>query len=197
MAGTTTNPTAPGHDADRPLLAAMEREEGRLRGFIRRRVASSSDVEDILQDVFCELVEAYRLMEPIGHVGGWLVRVARNRIVDLWRKRRWEGDLPEAAGAEEPRERFEDLLPSPDAGPEAAFARRVLVQELADAVDELPANQRFVFVAHEIEGRGFREIAAETGTSVNTLLSRKHYAVLKLRRRLQTIYTEHLGQTRD
>ena len=192
------SPDGPDREIDRPLLDAMEREEGRLRGFIRRRVASTSDVEDILQDVFCELVEAYRLMEPIGHVGAWLVRVARNRIIDLWRKgRREEPFADQGTEAEEPRGRFEDLLPSADAGPEAAYARRVLVQELADAVDELPADQRSVFIAHEIEGRSFRDIAAETGHSVNTLLSRKHYAVLKLRRRLRGVYQEHLGPARD
>jgi RNA polymerase sigma factor (sigma-70 family) len=154
-------------------------------------VADPSDAEDILQEVFGELVEANRMLMPVSHVTAWLYRVARNRIVDLFRKKRPES-FSDAAVAGEDGEllRLEDLLPSPDAGPEALYARGVLLDELEAAVDELPAEQRDVFVAHEIEGRSFKEIAAGTGVSVNTLISRKHYAVLRLRERLQSIYDE-------
>lgn len=173
-------------EQDQRISDAIAREQPRLRNFIRRRVADPGDAEDILQDVFYELVAAYRLMQPVEQVGAWLFRVARNRIVDLFRKRKRE------AGATDSEEmlRWEDLLPSPDAGPEALFARGVLMDELDAALDELPEEQREVFIAHEIDGRSFKELAAETGLSVNTLLSRKHYAVLHLRRRLQAIYDE-------
>jgi RNA polymerase sigma factor (sigma-70 family) len=154
-------------------------------------VADEADAEDILQDVFYEFVEAYRLMKPIERAGAWLFRVARNRIIDLYRKRKNDPLRKEPTGAESGEMlKLEDLLPSPDSGPEAAFARNLLLAELDDALDELPEEQREVFIAHELEGRSFRELAAETGVSVNTLLSRKHYAVLHLRRRLQTIYAE-------
>lgn len=187
---------SPQSELDRPLLEAIDRERGRLRGFIRRRVADARDAEDILQDVFFELVEAYRLTQPIEEIGAWLFRVARNRIVDLWRRRRREEPLSEdAVDGEEYRARFEDWLPSAEAGPEAAFARRVLIQELADAVDELPDAQRQIFIAHEIDGRTFRELAEETGLSINTLLSRKRYAVLRLRLRLRAIYREFIEPT--
>jgi len=165
---------------DQWILEVVERERSRLRNFIRRRVPDSRDAEDVLQDVLYELVEANRLLMPIEHVTGWLFRVARNRITDLFRMKQ-----PESFG-----DSVEDLLPSPDAGPEALYARNVLLDELALAVDELPAEQRDVFVGHELEGRSFREMAAETGVSVNTLLSRKRYAVLHLRKRLQGIYDE-------
>lgn len=180
-------------EQDRRIAEAIEREQGRLRNFIRKRVPDRQDVEDVLQDVFFELVEAYRLMKPIEEVGAWLFRVARNRIIDRFRKKR-----PESLALARPIPDYEegdigpleDLLPSSDAGPEAAYARGVLLDELEAALEELPAEQRFVFVAHELEGRSFRELASETGVSVNTLLSRKHYAVLHLRRRLQSIYDE-------
>jgi RNA polymerase sigma factor (sigma-70 family) len=181
-------------EQDRRIVETVERERGRLRKFIRKHVARE-DVEDVLQDVFFELVEAQRLMKPIEQAGAWLFRVARNRIIDRFRRKR-PVSLEDAApvrdpdGSASPRS-LEDLLPSPDAGPEAAYARRVLLEELGAALDELPEEQRFVFVAHELEGRSFRELAAETGVSVNTLLSRKHYAVLHLRRRLQNIYDEY------
>ena len=180
-------------EQDRRIAETVERERGRLRNFIRKRVADREDVEDVLQDVFFELVEAYRLMKPIEEVGAWLFRVARNRIIDRFRKRGPESStatppVPDYDEGEVPS--LEDLLPSPDAGPEAAYARGVLLDELDSALDELPEEQRFVFVAHELEGRSFRELAAETGVAVNTLLSRKHYAVLHLRRRLQKIYNE-------
>ena len=167
----------------------MEREQGRLRNFIRRRVPDTGDAEDILQDVFYELIEAYRTLQPIEHVGAWMFRVARNRIIDRFRKRRPEVSTSQPAFADDGEElRLEDLLPSPDAGPEAAYARSVLLEHLEDALAELPEEQRAVFIAHEIEGRSFRELAEESGLGLNTLLSRKRYAVLHLRRRLQAIY---------
>ena len=173
-------------EQDQRISDAIAREQPRLRNFIRRRVADPRDAEDILQDVFYELVAAYRLMQPVEQVGAWLFRVARNRIIDLFRKRQREASAPDSGEML----RWEDLLPSPDAGPDALFARGVLMDELDAALDELPEEQREVFIAHEIEGRSFKELAAETGLSVNTLLSRKHYAVLHLRRRLQAIYDE-------
>ena len=178
-------------EQDRRISEVVRREQSRLRNFIRRRVPDPRDAEDILQDVFYKLVEANRLLMPIDHVTGWLFRVARNRITDLFRKKKPES-FSDAAVADEDDEllEFEDLLPSPDAGPEALYARNVLLDELAMAVDELPEEQREVFVAHELEGRSFEEIARETGVSVNTLLSRKRYAVLHLRELLQSVYDE-------
>jgi RNA polymerase sigma factor (sigma-70 family) len=178
-------------ERDRRISEVVEREQSRLRNFIRRRVPDPRDAEDILQDVFYELVEANRLLMPIEHVTGWLFRVARNRITDLFRKKKPES-LTDVAIADEDDEllRLEELLPSRDAGPEALYARNVLLDELELAVDELPKEQREVFVAHELEGRSFKEMAAETGVSVNTLLSRKRYAVLHLRERLRGIYDE-------
>ena len=173
------------------MSEVVKREQSRLRNFIRRRVPDPRDAEDILQEVFYELVEANRLLMPIDHVTGWLFRVARNRITDLFRQKKPER-FSDTAVADEDGEllQFEDLLPSPDAGPEALYARNVLLDEIERAVDELPEEQRAVFVAHELEGRSFKEMAAETGVSVNTLLSRKRYAVLHLRARLQDIYDE-------
>src|SRR5438309_4509584 len=173
------------------ISEVVKREQSRLRNFIRRRVPDPRDAEDILQDVFYELVEANRLLMPIEHVTGWLFRVARNRITDLFRKKRPES-FSDTAVADEDDEvlRIEDLLPSPDAGPEALYVRNVLLDELELALDELSEEQRMVFVAHEVEGRSFKEMAAETGMSVNTLLSRKRYAVLHLRERLQNSYDE-------
>jgi len=178
-------------EQDRRISEVVERERSRLRNFIRRRVPDAGDADDILQDVFYELVEANRLLMPIEHVGGWLFRVARNRITDLLRKKKPEL-FSDAAGVDDDGERlnFEDLLPSPEAGPDALYARGVLLDELEFALDELPEEQREVFIAHEIEGKTFKEIAAETGAGVNTLLSRKHYAVLHLRERLRNIHNE-------
>jgi RNA polymerase sigma factor (sigma-70 family) len=175
----------------RPISEIFAAEGTRLRNFIRRRVPDPSDAEDIVQEVFYELVEANHLLMPIEHVTGWLFRVARNRITDLFRKKKPES-FSDAAIEDEDGEflRFEDLLPSSEAGPEALYARSVLLDELEMALDELPEEQREVFVAHEIEGRSFKEISAETGVSVNTLLSRKRYAVLHLRERLRNIYHE-------
>jgi len=178
-------------EQDQRISEVVEREHSRLRNFIRRRVPDPRDAEDILQDVFYELVEANRLLMPIEHVTGWLFRVARNRITDLFRKKRSES-FSDTAVADEDGEllHLEDLLPSPDAGPEALYARAVLLDELELAFEELPEEQREVFVAHELEGRSFKEMAAETGVSLNTLLSRKRYAVRHLRERLQNIYDE-------
>jgi RNA polymerase sigma factor (sigma-70 family) len=171
-------------EQDKRILETVRQQSSRLRGFIRKRVPDGRDAEDILQEVFYELVEAYRLMNPIEHIGAWLFQVARNRIADSFRKKRPEALSDPITGA------LEDLLPAPDAGPEAAYARSVLLEELEDALDELPEEQREVFVAHELEGRSFKELAAESGLSVNTLLSRKRYAVLHLRERLGEIYDE-------
>ena len=178
-------------EQDRQISEIIAKERSRLRNFIRRRVPDPSDAEDIVQDVFYKLVEANRLLMPIEHVTGWLFRVARNRITDLFRKKRPE-TFSDAAVEDEDGEllQIEDLLPSPDAGPEALYVRNVLLDELELALDELPDEQREVFVAHELEGRSFKEMAAETGVSVNTLLSRKRYAVRRLRQRLQGIYDE-------
>jgi RNA polymerase sigma factor (sigma-70 family) len=174
------------------LSETVRQERTRLLNFIRSRVPDPGDAEDILQDVFYELVETYRVMQPIEHVGAWLFRVARNRITDLFRKKRPES-LDDALATDPLRGdglTLEDLLPSSAAGPDAAYARSVLLEEIEEAMDELPAEQRAVFVAHEIEGHSFKEIAAETGVGINTLLSRKRYAVLHLRERLQEIYDE-------
>ena len=179
------------NEQDRRIAETIEREQDRLRNFIRKRVPDRLDVEDVLQDVFFELVEAYRLVKPIEEMGAWLFRVARNRIIDRFRRQKPESSSAMPANAEDGEAgSLEDLLPSPDAGPEAAYARGVLLDELDAALEELPEEQRFVFVAHELEGRSFRELASETGVGVNTLLSRKHYAVLHLRRRLQNIYDD-------
>jgi RNA polymerase sigma factor (sigma-70 family) len=178
-------------ERDRRISEVVEREQARLRRFIRRRVPDSRDAEDVLQDVFSELVEANHLLMPIEHVTGWLFRVARNRITDLFRRKKPEsrGDAVPADDDEE-RVRWEELLPSAEGGPDAVFARNVLLDEIEMALDELPEEQREVFVAHELEGRSFKEMAAETGVSVNTLLSRKRYAVLHLRERLQAAWNE-------
>ena len=180
-------------EQDQQISETVAREQSRLRNFIRRRVDDDNDADDILQDVFSELVEAYRLMQPIEQVGAWLFRVARNRIIDRFRKRTSKPEaLREEMAVAEDGEllMLEDLLPSPNAGPDAAYARTVLLEELTDALDELPEEQREIFVAHEIEGRSFKELAAITGLPVNTLLSRKHYAVIHLRERLRAIYDE-------
>jgi RNA polymerase sigma factor (sigma-70 family) len=178
---------------DQQISEVVEREQSRLRNFIRRRVSDPRDAEDIVQEVFYELVEANRLLMPIEHVTGWLFRVARNRITDLFRKKKPES-FSDAAVEDEDGEllQIEDLLPSPEDGPEALYARNVLLEELELALDELPDEQREVFVAHELEGRSFKEMSAESGVSVNTLLSRKRYAVLHLRGRLQAIYDEFI-----
>jgi RNA polymerase sigma factor (sigma-70 family) len=188
MDAARLEPMAP--EQDHRISEVVERERSRLLDFIRRRVPDPRDAEDVLQDVFYELVEANRLLMPIDHVTAWLFRVARNRITDLFRRKKPER-LPETAAEDEQAvSSVEDLLPSPEAGPDAIYARGVLLEEMARAVEALPAEQRQVFVAHEIEGRSFKEIAGETGVSLNTLLSRKRYAVLRLRERLQSLYDE-------
>jgi RNA polymerase sigma factor (sigma-70 family) len=180
-------------EQDQRISDVVTREQSRLRNFIRRRVPDPGDAEDILQEVFYELIEANRLLKPIQHVTGWLFQVARNRITDLFRKKKPES-FSDAAVAHRKDDdellRLDDLLPSPDAGPEALYARRVLLDELDSAVEELPDEQREVFIAHELEGRTFKEMSAATGVSINTLLSRKRYAVLHLRERLQSVYDE-------
>ena len=176
-------------EQDRLISQAVERDQPRLRNFIRKHVADTGEAEDILQDVFYELLEAYRLMKPVEHVTSWLFRVARNRMIDLFRKKK-PTSLNNPASVEEEGDTLEDLLPSADAGPEAIYARSLLLDALEEALEELPQAQREVFVAHELMGQSFREMAAETGLSVNTLLSRKHYAVTHLRERLQLIYED-------
>jgi len=171
-------------EQDRFIAEALERDEPRLRSFIRKRVLDASDAEDVLQDVFYELISAYRMLKPVEQVTAWLYRVARNRITDLFRRRKTES-LNEPAGDEAGT--LEDLLPSPDAGPEALYARTVMLEALDEALDELPENQRDVFIAHELMGRSFKELVEETGVSMSTLLSRKRYAVLQLRERLREL----------
>jgi RNA polymerase sigma factor (sigma-70 family) len=194
-------PIASMNEQDRQISEIIVEERSRLRNFIRRRVPDPSDVEDIVQEVFYKLVEANRLLMPIDHVTGWLFRVARNRITDLFRKKKPETfsdaarkDFSDFGDEDGDALRIEDLLPSPDVGPEALYVRRVLLDELEFALDELPNDQpygqREVFIAHELEGRSFKELSAESGVNVNTLLSRKRYAVLHLRERLQNIYDE-------
>jgi RNA polymerase sigma factor (sigma-70 family) len=178
-------------EQDLRISEVVTREQSRLRNFIRRRVPDPRDAEDILQDVFYRLVEANRLLMPIDHVTGWLFRVARNRITDLFRQKRPERlDGPRAVDRDQERLLLEDLLPSPDAGPDALYARSLLLDEVEAALDELPEEQRDVFIAHELDGRSFKEISADTGVNVNTLLSRKRYAVRRLRERLQRLYDE-------
>jgi RNA polymerase sigma factor (sigma-70 family) len=178
-------------EQDQSIAQAVEREGGRLRNYIRKHVVDLEAAEDILQEVFVELVEAYRLVKPIEQVSGWLFRVAKNRIIDRFRGRKLES-LSQAKYGEDDdvAVSLEDLLPSPDNGPEAAYARNVLLDEIDEALEEMPPEQRSVFIAHEWEGYSFKELSAETGLSVNTLLSRKHYAVLHLRSRLRSIYEE-------
>jgi RNA polymerase sigma factor (sigma-70 family) len=176
---------------DQQISEAIERERPRLRNFIRRRVPDQSDAEDILQEVFSELVEAYRMMKPLEQITAWLFRVARNRITDLFRSKKREASTEPSVTTEDGETlQWEDLLPAPDAGPESAYARSVLLEEMDAALDELPEEQREVFLAHEFLGYSFKELAEQTGVSVNTLLSRKHYAVLHLRERLQSIYDD-------
>jgi RNA polymerase sigma factor (sigma-70 family) len=181
-------------EQDQRISEVVNRERARLKNFIRRRVPDERDAEDILQDVFYELVEAYRMVTPIERVSAWLYRVARNRITDLFRRKRPEALANASVAVTEDGESLllEDLLPSPEAGPEAAYARSVLLEELDAALNELPEEQRRVFVAHEMEGRTFKELAQTAGVNVNTLVLRKHYAVVHLRERLTAIYEEFL-----
>jgi RNA polymerase sigma factor (sigma-70 family) len=180
-------------EQDRQIAEVVAEEGSRLRNFIRKRVPNDADVEDLLQEVFAELVEATRLLKPIDYVTGWLFRVARNRITDFFRKKR-PATFSETMGEDEEGVALdiEDLLPSPDAGPEALFLRHMLLDELELAFAELPVEQREVFIAHEMEGRSFKELSAESGVNLNTLLARKRYAVLHLRQRLQSIHDEFM-----
>jgi RNA polymerase sigma factor (sigma-70 family) len=182
-------------EQDRRISEVVSRQGARLRNFIRRRVPNDADAEDLLQEVFYELVEANRLLMPIEYVTGWLFQVARNRITDLFRKKKPE-NFGDAAVADENGElqSIEDLLPSPDAGPEAAYLRNEMLEELELALGELPEEQRSVFIAHEVRGRSFKDLSRESGVSINTLLSRKRYAVLHLRERLQSIHDEFFGK---
>src|SRR5579862_4062618 len=172
------------------ISAEIARASPRLRSFVRRRVGDAADAEDILQDVLAELVESYRLPRPVEQVGAWLYRVARNRIADFFRKKRPQSFTDAAPGDGEDAVRFEELLPSSDGGPEAAYARRVLLEELDAALAELAPEQRDAFIANELEGERFADMAARTGVPLNTLLARKRYAVLHLRERLQEIHDE-------
>ncbi len=180
---------------DRYILDAFARYRARLTNFIRRRVPDQGEAEDILQEVFYELVAAYRLFEPVEEASAWLFRVARNRITDFFRRKKPQPFADRAVRVEDGESLlFEDLLPSPDAGPEAAYARSVLLEEIEAALDELPPEQRAAFVAHELEGRSFKELAAQAGVSVNAMVLRKHHAVLQLRQRLQAIRDEFIGR---
>lgn len=176
-------------EQDERIAQALEKDGSRLRSFIRNRVADGGDAEDILQEVFYELIEAYRMMKPVEQASAWMFRIARNRIIDLFRRKKSQS-LQEPVTDEDESFLLEDLLPSSDAGPEAAYVRSLLLEALDDALDELPAEQREAFIAHEWNGASFKEMSEETGVSVNTLLSRKRYAVLHLRQRLQAIYED-------
>jgi RNA polymerase sigma factor (sigma-70 family) len=176
-------------EQDKRIAETVSRERGRLGNFIRRRVSDTSEAEDILQDVFYEFVAAYRLPEPIEQVGAWLFRVARNRIIDRFRKKK-EEPFPEVTGEGDEGTWLDEVLPSADAGPEAAYARAVLLEEFNAALAELPEEQRAVFIAHELDGRSFKDLAAESGVGVNTLLARKRYALKHLRAKLQMIHDE-------
>jgi RNA polymerase sigma factor (sigma-70 family) len=180
---------------DHRISEVVAKQGTRLRNFIRRRVPNDADAEDLVQEVFYELVEANRLLMPIEYVTGWLFQVARNRITDLFRKKKPE-NFSDASATDENGEllRIEDLLPSPDAGPEAAYVRSEMLEELEVAIGELPEEQRKVFLAHEVEGKTFKELSEEAGVSINTLLSRKRYAVLQLRERLQSVHDEFFGK---
>lgn len=189
----STDPPVNSHgpaEEDRFLSDTVRRETPRLRNFIRKRVLNSSDAEDVLQDVFFEFIQAYQLMKPAEQMTAWLFRVARNRVTDLFR-RRSEQSLSEPAKEDEADFILEDLLPSPEAGPDAVYARKLMYEAVDDAIEELPEEQRAVFIAHEFEGHSFREMAEETGLSINTLLARKRYAVLHLRSRLRELQREY------
>ncbi len=179
-------------DTDRDISGTLLREAGKLAAFIKARVRNAADAEDILQDVFFEFVQAYRLPESIEQISGWLFRVARNRIIDRFRKKK-ASSLTEADQDHEGESSALYLgieLPALEGDPEAEFARSAILAALQKALEELPANQRDVFVAHEIEGVSFEGLSRRDGVPVNTLLGRKRYAVLHLRQRLQVFYDE-------
>ena len=178
---------------DRQIAAAVQRERGRLLAFIRRRIDDAAEAEDILQEALYELVAAERLAQPVEQIGAWLMRVARNRIIDRFRKKRPERLLDAADGAEEGRV-LDELLPAADGTPETAAMQTLLLDEIESALEELPREQREVFIAQELDGLTFRELAERSGESINTLLSRKRYAVLQLRERLQAVYEYWLSE---
>jgi len=178
---------------DREIASTVQRERGRLLAFIRRRIADAAEAEDVLQDALYELVLAYRMMQPVEQAGAWLTRVARNRIIDRFRsKSRERLTGPPATEGAEHDEAFEDLLPAADGGAESAVMRELLLEEIEAALEELPHEQREVFVAHELDGLSFKELSARSGVSVNTLLSRKRYAVLRLQQRLRAAWDDWL-----
>ncbi len=181
-------------EQDRQISAAVRREGHRLRRFIRRRVLDAAEAEDILQEVLYELVSAYRLLQPIEQVGAWLLRVARNRIIDRFRRTRGEASFSGSAREDEEAGALEDLLPDIDAGPEGEAMRQVLLEQIEEALDELPREQREVFIAHELEGASYRELSVRWGVNVNTLLARKRYAIAAMRERLQATYDEWLDE---
>jgi len=184
------NPNLKMAERNPDLTLTIQRERSRLLNFIRRRVPDRMDAEDILQDVLYSFIEAFRLPNPVEHASAWLYQVARNRIIDRFRKRR-EERLGDADGNYDGADTRLDLtLPSADGGPDAQYARQALMQALQQALAELPEAQRAVFIAHEIEGRSFRDLSIEANTSVNTLLARKRYAVIHLRSRLRAAYDE-------
>jgi len=171
------------------IAQAAEGQRGRLLAFIRRRVASDSQAEDILQDVFYQLLTSYSVTEPLEQMTGWLFTVARNKIIDWYRRRRPSNRSLDEALDGTPLT-FADVLPAAVEGPDAGYDREVIAEELSDALEELPEKQRQVFIMHEVEGRSFNEIREITGDPLNTLLSRKRYAVQFLRRRLEDLYME-------
>jgi RNA polymerase sigma factor (sigma-70 family) len=179
---------------DREIAATVRRERGRLLAFIRRRVLDSTEAEDVLQEALYELVAAYRLMQPVEQAGAWLMRVARNRIIDRFRKKKPELLADQGVEFDEDEDvgGLEDLLPSPDDGPDAVAIRQLMLEQIGTALDELPPEQRDVFIAQELEGASFKELAARWNVTVSALLSRKRYAVLYLRKRLQAAYDEWL-----
>jgi RNA polymerase sigma factor (sigma-70 family) len=179
---------------DREIAATVRRERGRLLAFIRRRVLDSTEAEDVLQEALYELVAAYRLMQPVEQAGAWLMRVARNRIIDRFRKKKPELLADQGVEFDEDEDvgGLEDLLPSPDDGPDAVAIRQLMLEQIETALDELPPEQRAVFIAQELEGASFKELAARWNVTVSALLSRKRYAVLYLRKRLQAAYDEWL-----
>ena len=192
MQAALSEPLIPSQQ-DRELSATVRRERGRLLAYIRRWIADTAEAEDILQEALFELVLAYRMLQPVEQAGAWLARVARNRIIDRFRRggrlrpHEARADEDDAAGGG-----LAELLPAADGGPEAAAMREVLLAEIEAALAELPAEQREVFVAQELDGVSFRELARRTGVSINTLLSRKRYAVRFLRTRLQAAWDEWL-----
>jgi RNA polymerase sigma factor (sigma-70 family) len=195
----SSSPDAKATRQNLELTSVLRSERSRLWSYIRRRVTDDADAEDVLQEVFGELVEAYRALLPIERIGSWLVRVARNRLIDRSRARRPESSVPfegERQSVEGPSS-WEELLPDPDAGPEAAYERSLLLEELERALAQLPREQREVFVAHEFEGESFAAMAARTGVGVNTLLGRKHYAVRQLRDRLSALRDDFRNESGD